>query len=375
MKNASFTEKLGCILFFGALALTSTMYLLSGGKEYSALEKRYLAPAPTLSAESLFSGSFADETESFMADHMPARDALVGAVAYYDLLSGRQNTKEILRGADGRLFERPTVWDGRKAEENIAAIRAFGEKTGLRADLMLVPSAGYVLRGDVPGLHDKYEDGEHIARCYAMAQGDIGCIDLTGPFCAAEDKEELYYSTDHHWTSRGAWTAGGIYLQSKGRAISPQESYKITVSPLFHGSTYARSALWLTPGEDVQLWDCGGDFTVRNSESDEEHDGLFYTERLAEDDRYTVFLDGNHALVRIENGDPRAEGKLLVIRDSFSNCLGGFLAEGYKTVVLADLRYYKLPLSELCAQEGFDDVLVVCSLGNFLGESGLEWLD
>ena len=90
---------------------------------------------------------------------------------------------------------------------------------------------------------------------------------------------------------------------------------------------------------------------------------MFCRDRLAEADPYSVFLDGNHPLVRLYN--PNASGRLLVIRDSYSNCLGPFLAESYGEVVMADLRYYRLPLSTLAA-EGFDQVLMIYSLNSFL---------
>ena len=105
---------------------------------------------------------------------------------------------------------------------------------------------------------------------------------------------------------------------------------------------------------------------------------MFYEERLSEPDKYTVFLDGNHPLMILENlrrGEGAEGRRLLVVRDSFSNCLGCFLADGFDTVVLADLRYYKYPLSELVETEGFDDVLIVYSLGNFLSDANLLWLE
>ena len=102
------------------------------------------------------------------------------------------------------------------------------------------------------------------------------------------------------------------------------------------------------------------------------HDSLFYRERLEELDKYTVFLNGNQPLVRIHN--PEGQGKCLVIRDSYANCLGAFLANTYEEVVLVDLRYYKSPVSELVANEGFDDVLVCYSLYNFLSDANFPWL-
>ncbi len=64
-----------------------------------------------------------------------------------------------------------------------------------------------------------------------------------------------------------------------------------------------------------------------------------------------------------------------MIRDSYSNSLGCFLAESYGEVVLVDLRYFKSQaVSALAAQEGFDDILVCYSIGNFLTDTNLVWL-
>ena len=85
-----------------------------------------------------------------------------------------------------------------------------------------------------------------------------------------------------------------------------------------------------------------------------------------------MFLDGNHSVVRIHN--PAGKGKLLVIRDSYANLLGTFLAESYETVVLVDLRYYKNPVSQLIAEEGCDEILIAYSLGNFMTDANIVWL-
>ena len=142
----------------------------------------------------------------------------------------------------------------------------------------------------------------------------------------------------------------------------------------FYGSTYSRSGLWLTKGESVELWNAGGSFRVTNGESETVSNDLFYRQRLEELDKYTVYLDGNHSLVRIENTEAQGKGKLLVIRDSYANCLGTFLAHSYESVVLVDLRYYKNPVSELLAAEEFTDVLICYSLGNFMTDTNMIFL-
>ena len=62
-----------------------------------------------------------------------------------------------------------------------------------------------------------------------------------------------------------------------------------------------------------------------------------------------------------------------MVRDSYANCLGPFLAESYGEVVLVELRYYASPVSELAA-EGFDDILILYSIGNFLTDTNIPRL-
>ena len=89
---------------------------------------------------------------------------------------------------------------------------------------------------------------------------------------------------------------------------------------------------------------------------------------------YTVYLDGNQPLVRIRNEANIGKGKLLVIRDSYANCIGPMLAESYEEVIMVDLRYYKLPISDLCQTEGVSNVLVMYSLSNFMTDANFPFL-
>jgi hypothetical protein len=89
---------------------------------------------------------------------------------------------------------------------------------------------------------------------------------------------------------------------------------------------------------------------------------------------YPVFLDGNHALVKISNPDAEG-GKLLVIKDSYAHALVPFLSENYSEIVMVDMRYYKESLSELCVSEGIDDALVLYSISNFCTDTGVAFIE
>ena len=357
------SELLSILLFCGFLAVMMLLYLVLPKSEFSEREKRYLAEVPALEWSEVASGEWGSDAETYMADHIPGRDFFVGLNAYYDLLFGRQKTKDIWLVGQDRLVEAPVVHKQAAIESNMGFINRFADTVGQNVDLMIIPSAGWAC-----GLAD-YTDKQIIDSIYQAAGSNLSTLDVTGIY---ENSPHLYYKTDHHWNSAGAYAAYAFYMETIGRDYRKEAHFEKAVHGRFQGSTYSRSALWLTPAEDLELWIGSLNLTVTNGETEGVHQGVFYPERLKEADKYTVFLDGNHSIVRIQN--PAATGKLLVIRDSYSNSLGCFLVESYGEVILVDLRYYRQPVSQLVAEESVDDILVCYSLSNFLTDVNIMWL-
>ena len=97
---------------------------------------------------------------------------------------------------------------------------------------------------------------------------------------------------------------------------------------------------------------------------------LYHPEKLAVKDKYAYFLGGNQPLCVIENPDA-ANGKLLVVRDSYSDSLAPFLAEEFREVHLFDLRYNNLSLKQYAADHEIDQVLVLYSAANFTTDQNL----
>ena len=368
------SDLLTCGLFCGFLLLFMALFLLVPDKDFSEKEKRYLAENPKLTWADVSSGDYGEAVETYLADQIPGRDFFVGLNAYYDLLSGRQVTKDVYLTTDDRILEAPKVWDQAAVERNMNTINRFAEAAGRNVDLMIVPTAGSLLGDRVRGLADPYTDETIIRDIYAMAGENVACFDLMPIFQKEADLGALYYRTDHHWTSLGAYTAYAAYMDHLGREYPAAEDFTVERHEGFYGSTYARSGLWLTKPEPVELWKTDIAFTVTNGEAAQPHEGLFYEERLEELDKYTVYLDGNHSTVTIENPAAAGKGKLLVVRDSYANCLGTFLAHSYESVTLVDLRYYKKPVTELLADGTYTDVLICYSLGNFLTDTNIIWL-
>lgn len=375
IRRKSFFERFLAAWFCFFLGFLAFLSVLLPKETFSENEKRYLSDPPATDARSILSGRFSADAETWLADHFPARSIFVGLNAQYDRLSMRQVTKSVYVGKSGRLYEAPVSPDMGIIQRNMAAINSFAEASDQSVDLMLVPSAGLILEDGLPFLSDPYPDSVILSAVQEHSCAAVHCTDLIPLFQTQPDRAALYYRTDHHWTSYGAWLAGSSYLIEKDRHYLSQSDYLVTKYSDFRGSTWTRAALWNIPSESIEIWESGTSFLVENRDRPGLHEGLFYLSHISEADKYPVFLDGNHSLVRIENRNPTAEGKLLVIRDSFANCLGCFLAEGYRETVLIDLRYYRDSVSELLQEECFDNILILYYIGNFMTDSYLLALD
>ncbi len=328
----------------------------------SVNEKRTLADVPKVSISTIFNGKFEKDTENYITDHFPWRDAFTAINAYTALYTGRNGSNGIYRGSDGYLIAEPAKADYEQLEENVRAMMDFTEMTGVSSSLMIVPSTGYIMQDKLPPIHKEYKDGELIKTAHDMSAAVLGYIDLEKPFMRLKDECSLYYRTDHHWTTAGAYNAYVEYCKNIG--FEPMWEFEISKYDGFFGTSYSKSALWGTGGDTIEIWDYPYDVSVRIDDEEYESEQLFYRHHLSEPDKYPVFLDGNHPIVRIVNhGNPNG-GKLLVIKDSFAHSMAPFLANHYSEIDMIDLRYYFEPVSDLVREKGYDRILYLYGIEN-----------
>lgn len=371
-KNAHDLVSVG--LFLLALVLVPLFWLLCPRRTFSESERRYLAEPPKLSAQSLKNWAYDDAVETYLADQLPARDALVGLNAYTVLLSGRQVSTEIWRDKEGHLVEAPLTASVDQVQKRLSRMASLGEKTGLPVYVMAVPSAGYVRRGTLPqALATLYYTEQVLLEEIASAPGVIP-VSLAETFL--QEGQSWYYRTDHHWTGEGAYAAYRLFMEAAGRDALPYDSFYHHTVAGYVGSTRSRSALWLTK-EDTLTIDEPMDTQVQVTFSDKEgtYDSLFFPDRLQEYDWYPLFLDGNHPVTVIENRTAATDAPTLVlVKDSFGNTLAPLLVPGYKRILLVDPRYWRGSVADLCREQGADELLFCYSLERIATDLNLSIL-
>ena len=185
--------------------------------------------------------------------------------------------------------------------------------------------------------------------------------------------EYVYYKTDHHWTTLGAYYAYGILAKKMGINAAPMEEFsRETASDSFYGTTWSSAgAKWIEP-DSLEFFRYDGDEDLETDRKDEKFNGLYKTSFLDAKDKYSAFLGGNAAQIDVSSTVGERE-KLLVIKDSFFHSVAPFFAKDYDLVII-DLRYYTGSVAELCREEGIDSILILLNAETVGEESGLARL-
>ncbi len=382
MKN-KFINFLPAFVFLAVTFSLSVMFFALPKKDFSIMEKRYLAETPDFSLGNLLSGELVKEIDGdsasgktgYVADHFPMRSFFKGFNAYYNLSFGNTADSDFYFAKDGFIITKPYNVD--RLNTNIKVINSFGEDMSVTVGI--VPSAGYVLEDKLPQNHISYSDSEVYAKLKAELGESITYCDLEKVMKELYEGGEVpYYKTDHHWTTPAAFEAYKTVATVMGKTPAEESGFNKTPYENFYGTTYSSSGYFLSDPDTLEVWESKEEkaVTVEIYEGGEvtAYGSMYFLEHLKEPDMYPVFLDGNHSLVKIKN--PEAEGgKLLVVKDSYAHALVPFLAENYSEIVMIDLRYYKENVSHLCEREGITDALVLYSISNFCTDTGLAFLE
>ena len=370
-KYSIFITVLFCLFIFGfGIAL-----VVSPGRDFSEQENRYLSQfkAPTL--EALRTGEFMEDFEDYVTDQFPLRDGWIQLKALSERALGKQENNGVYFGADGQtLFAQFKAPSRAELEKRVGFVNTLGANLDVPVYFSLVPDKSWVWRALLPANAPNVDDGSTIDGAMELCRENVTFIDLRQALavtCGTTDPMALgpFYRTDHHWTSLGAYQSSLTLAEAMGLTpVMPGDRFT-EVSASFYGTTYSSSgAGWVEPDKIHTLIPEGGtkgNVTVTGyPEGKPVESSLYHEEKLSVKDKYAYFLGGNQPLCVIRNPDAEG-GRLLVIRDSYSDSLAPFLAEQFQEVHLFDLRYTNQSLKQYAADNGIDRVLVLYSVSNF----------
>lgn len=358
---------------FLCIAIIGAADIVLPDRTFSAQENRMLAQKPAFSFEALMDGSFMKAYEEYVSDQFPERDRFIAVKTGTQRLMGKKDINGVYFTSGNTLVERHTEEsvDMEKADRKVARMISQAEKIQElidgRTTLMLVPSADAVQLQLLPKYAENFDQKSWIesTAIHAKAAG-LTVVDAYAALLE-HSAEDIYYGTDHHWTTLGAFYGYQAFTKAFGLAVPDLTEYERTaVKEDFLGTLQAKVNLPVSP-DRIEIFTRinENDHAVRFIYEEKEAASCYFYERLQTRDAYAFFMDGNYPVVEIK-GDGAADRSIMLIKDSYANCFAPFLTRDYSTVWLVDPRYYRGDVTALVREYEPTDVLYLYNVFQFM---------
>ena len=396
-----------------AFILCFSMWCLVAPKQtFSENENRALASWPVYSFTALKDGSYMSGVQTYLSDHFPLRDPFMTLKTKYEMLTGREEINDIYLAKDGYYIEayktpkqqKKIITQFRKLQDTITT----GAKENVR--VMLVPTAISSYNAKLPNCapdRGVLRQVDTMKEIYAalpnMQKVDVWsalqtaaakeATDRTGASGNAADAQSmadaeaagsdtaaaagLYYHTDHHWTTHGAYVGYQAYCDDAGLSPIPEADFQKTcVTTDFHGTIFSKLHDSTVPGDAITLYENPANrLTVSYPDTGEVTGTLYNRDYLAQKDKYSLFLNNLHPLVEITNEAADSDRQLVLIKDSYANSMVPFLVNHYQKIYVFDTRYYRFgPSSFINEHPEVTDVLLLYNMNTIdtdLGVGGI----
>ena len=371
----------GGLIHYPVLILFSVffvgMFLLdcvTPDRTVSELENTTLTQRPKVTAQILSSAGlnrFFNDYTQYTKDQIPGRDAWISLQSFVETaLLQKTQSGGILLGDKGQMFDRTyglVSSEERTLPRNIAAVASLAARCPGKVYVMVAPAASSIYPERVPAHAPLLQEESYLGQIQAAVEEAGGVYLPLQDALSAHKDEYIYYRTDHHWTTQGAYYAYSELCGALGLEPFDRAAHTAVDVPDFYGTFYSRARTWNAQPDTLTYYDLDNPLTIYTvtgpgMPTEGQTTGLYDLDKLDVYDKYAAFLHGNNGLSRVE-GD--GEGRILVIKDSYANSFVPFLTANYAQIDVVDLRNYNYGLDGLIAENGYDQILVLYSFDSF----------
>ncbi len=361
-----------CALLIVFIAALFCINLVSPDREFSDMENRVLAQKPAFSFSALFSGKWTAAYETYLTDQFSFRDSWVAMKYLCERALLKKENNGIYFADNGMLISRFDAPKKERVDKNFEAVEALAQSSGLPTRLMLVPTAAYVYRDALPKNAPSYDQQKLLDRAAGLQNASY--VDVSAVL-KEHRGDALYYRTDHHWTTSGAYLAYCAYMNALGRGeeIVSRETLEGLKKELpdFYGTLYSQSGARFIKPDTITYYDFPG---VTMQQPEKQPVSIYDLSFAEKKDKYAVFFGGNPPLFTIKSQAPGAHGKLMVIKDSFANSLLPYLSQNFAEIEVFDPRYNRQSAAEAAKAFGADQILVLYQTANFASDVNIGLL-
>lgn len=354
-------------LFCAFLGVFLVANAVSPDRTFSQMENRNLEQLPVPSVKTLLNGQFMKDFETYTTDQFVGRDGWIALKSTTERVLGKKENNNVYFAAGDTLISRFDEPDGEKVTNNLNYVNNFVENVDIPVTFSLIPTQACIWADRLPAGAPNASQTAILEQAKASVPG-ASWADLYTPLWEHKG-EDIFYRTDHHWTSLGAYYGYTALMEAMGLEAAPlDQAGKTTVSDSFYGTLFSRSGVrWIAP-DQIDRYISGDGVEVTSYPEGSPVEGSLYVDSfLQEKDQYSSFLGGNQPLcvIRTEHTDaPR----VLIIRDSYTDSLAPFLTQNFSEIHLFDPRMNLTSVKGYVEENQIDSVVVLYSIANFTAE-------
>lgn len=359
------------LIFAFVIVIADICLIMMHDKKFSANENRTLAQFPEFSISTLTSGKFMSDSESFVADQFFLRDDWITLKFLTDKTAGRENSNGVWLGYGNFLFENPTTPDA-VFKNNVKAVEKFVVKHPLQNTYMtLVPNSISILdmmHTNYLPIHNQLID---ITYAELFLKSSLTFVNISDVL-KTHKYEDIYYKSDHHWTSLGAKYAFDLISKSMNIENVITDYDVIRATDDFSGTMASTSGnfavkdsidLYVPKTEDFE-------YVVEYTDLQQKSATIYSSAALESKSKYDVFLGGNHPLINIKTTNNN-DRNLVIFKDSFANAFVQFILPYFETITIVDARYYSDDVDRLLENVSATDILFLYGANTFVSDNYL----
>lgn len=354
------------VIFLGVLVAIRAINFTSTDKEISIEENRDLQQKPLFSVSQYFDGTYQKDETKYVADQFAGRKTWVKTKSKFDILKGTEKLNGVVLAKDGYLMEPFEKNTEESTNTKADAINKFIKSNPkLKISLLLAPNKVEIYNNKLPKFTPTDDEDSYIRDFSKKLVGDIKVVNVIDAFKKDRD-QGLYFKTDHHWNTNGAYLAYRVYCEQNGFKPVSKNNYNIVPATNdFYGSLYSKIGGVKGDPETINLYLPLSESAILARYFDGKKSASIYnSEKLKEKDKYEVFTGGNHSQIRVRT-KTKTDKRLLLIKDSYANCMLEFLTNNFSEIQVLDLRYFTGSVKEVIKNYEITDVLILQNVNTF----------
>ena len=371
-------KKYPTFFVFSILVILFTVIdIINSPNEFSELENRKLSQMPILSLKSYIDTSFSSDYEKYINDQFFLRDNWIDLKSRIEYLLGKRENNDIIFGKENYLFKKFTTFNDEMLKNNLNSIITFTNNYNKEVDFFIIPNSYAIYDELTPRylpLVDQLSLINSINSYLSLKSNNhINTINVAEELLKNKD-DYIYYKTDHHWTSYGAYLAYLTYMDYLGLEIVDINNLeKITINN-FLGTYYNRSKYFKADSDFITYYNILG---LHIEIDGKEQLSLMDLDKFKGSDKYSAFLWGNNGLTKVINeniSEERKGSSILIFKDSYANSFIQFLSYNYEIIDIIDLRYFKEFIRNFMKDKDYNEILIMYSFNNLSSDINIRRL-